>query len=197
MKLTIDNRDLSFTIDTYGMFTGESCDEMEREYYRDEYDMTDDESSELQFNYDHQAIVEAFAVASIDLLHNEFVTHGDIVKDIRLVKTGSPSYYNFTTDYYRAEWTFNSVKLKQWINEHDTEYWAFIHENWGSEWYKVQENGDKETQYAAMLDFYTQTEYDREDYESHMFEHESHVYSENMTLDEESQKLIDSKGEQI
>lgn len=42
ITVKIDNRDLAYTIDTYGMFTGESVDESGREYYRDEYKLTDD-----------------------------------------------------------------------------------------------------------------------------------------------------------
>lgn len=41
MKITIDNRDLAYCIDTYGMFTGESVDEGESEHYCEEYDLID------------------------------------------------------------------------------------------------------------------------------------------------------------
>lgn len=43
--LLIDNRDLCYTIDTYGMFNGESTQESEEEYYTEEYKLTEEKAS--------------------------------------------------------------------------------------------------------------------------------------------------------
>lgn len=82
MKITIDNRDLIYSIDTYGMFTGESVDEMESEHYRDEYGLTDDEWRSLSFDYDHAGIVKDLALESISNIEN--ATAGTVVRSIEL-----------------------------------------------------------------------------------------------------------------
>ena len=195
MKLRIDSRDLHYTIDTYGMFTGENCEEGEIEYYQSEHGLTDEEAGEIEFDYDHAGVVKHLAEASVNLLWNKFVKHGDgTVKNIDLDDTKSPQFYNYTTDSYMAVWEVNEDMLKQYIAGRLEEFNLFVTENWDYEYSKAVSESDEETQAVIALDFYTSNEYDREDYESSMFEHESEAWMENMTLDEKSQTLIDSKG---
>lgn len=193
--IDIDSRDLAYTIDTYGMFTGESTDESESEYYRDEYNLTDDEWRSISFDYDHAEIVKALASSSIQLLDENLVQHGSgIVKAVDLRSTTSPKFYNYTTDSYIATWTVDVKKLENYIKADQAKYNSFEREHWYSVYDSHGTDNFKQEDYiVAMLDYYTQTEYSPEDYNMSMFEYESEAYYENMTLDQDSQKLIDSK----
>ena len=193
--ITIDSRDLSYTIDTYGMFTGESTQEGEEEYYTEEYKLTEAEQEKIEFDYDHKGVVKELAIASVQLLHENFVQHGNgIVKEIELVKETSPQFYNYTTDAYTADWTLNIEALKTYIVLHQGEYNNFERDNWYSVYDSHgTENFNEDNYIVAMLDFYTQNEYDREDYEMSMFEYESQAWTENMKPTEEFQKILNTK----
>ena len=192
--LKVDNRDLNFTIDTYGMFTGESSQEGEEEYYTEEYKLTEDEASQIDFDYDHPQVVKALANASVQLLHEYFVQHGDgTVTAIEIEDTKSPQFYNYTTDSYSANWTVDEVKLKQYCIDNAPKYTEFVTENWDYEFKKAIDEADEDTQLVIALDFYTRSEYDREDYEMSMFEYESEAWTENMKPSEEFQKILDTK----
>lgn len=194
MKITINNRDLPYTIDTYGMFTGEFSEESEREYYADKYNLTDDEQFALGFDYNHSEIVRSLAVESVNLLENNLVrsTNG-IVQGISMPEnTRSPQFYNYTTDSYDATWLINEQRLSDYAKKHKnsdghTFQEFLLNTSWG-----LLDSGS-EDYIVAMLDFVLPSFYDVEDYESAMFEHESEAYSENMTLDKESEALIVSK----
>ncbi len=192
--LKVDNRDLHFTIDTYGMFTGESSEEGEVEYYTEQYKLTEDEVGQIEFDYDHPEVVKALANASVQLLHEYFVQHGDgTVTAIEIEDTKSPQFYNYTTDSYSANWTVDEDKLKQYCIDNAPKYTEFVTENWDYELKKAIEEADEDTQLVIALDFYTSEEYDREDYEMSMFEFESQVWAENMKPSEEFQKILDNK----
>lgn len=193
MELLIDNRDLAYTVDTYGMFTGESTDESESDHYRETYNLTDDEWRTIGFDYDHPEIVKALANSSVQLLDENLVQHGSgVVTAIELRSTTSPQFYNYTTDSYRAFWTIDESKLDAWIDDHFQEYREWLRDESGWDIDDVDANiDDKGT--VAKLDFWSRNEYDPESYESEMFERESEAYYENMTLNTESQQLIDSK----
>lgn len=205
MNLLIDSRDLGYTIDTYGMFTGDSVEEGEQEYYADTYGLTEAEWFDFGFDYDHPEIVKALANSSIQLLDENLIQHGSgIVKAIDLRSTTSPRFYNYTTDGYTADWTIDESKLVDWLNTDDnaSKFGQFIVDEWHEfinipsqmtigTLYNVETDDDKLL--IAALDFYCRSEYDPEDYEMSMFEHESEAYIENMKPDAESQKLIDSK----
>lgn len=188
--IKIDNRDLAYTIDTYGMFTGESVHEMEAEHYRDEYDLTDDEWRDLDFDYDMAAITKALALESINIIWGEIPA--DIITDIDLIETDSPRFYNYTTDHYTADWTLDDAALLEYIREHRDEFERFIDEAWSS----VSEvyEADSETRLVAMIDYYTQQHLDVDSYNMAMWERETEVYMEHMTLAPESQALIDERA---
>lgn len=188
--IKIDSRDLNFTIDTYGMFNGESSEEGEHEYYTEEYKLTEAEQEKIEFDYDHNGVVKELAIASVQLLHENFVQHGDgIVKEIELIKESSPQFYNYTTDAYTANWTIDEDKLKQYCVDNAPKYAEFVTEHWDYGFKKAIDESDEDTQLVIALDFYTQAEYDREDYEMSMFEYESNAWIENMKPSEEFQKI--------
>ena len=194
MKITINNRDLPYTIDTYGMFTGEFSEESEREYYADKYNLTDDEQFALGFDYNHSEIVRSLAVESVNLLENNLVrsTNG-IVQGISMPEnTRSPQFYNYTTDSYDATWLINEQRLEDYAKKHkNSDGYTFQEFLLDSSWGLL--DSESEDYIVAMLDFVLPSFYDVEDYEMAMFEHESEAYSENMTLDKESEALIVSK----
>lgn len=162
-KLLIDNRDLGYTISTYGMFENNN-DEYILENLQDEYpDITWDD---INWEYNHQEYVKNLAHASINILYNEFVMHGDgVVEAIEFVKSGSPQFYNYTTDWYAAEWTINEKKLRGIVDKRLNEYTKFIRE---SGWSLIEPGRDDEL--VSMLDFYTRGILSPESYEESMFE---------------------------
>lgn len=194
--IKIDSRDLSYTIDTYGMFNGESSQEGEEEYYTEEYKLTEVEQEKIEFDYDHKGVVKELAIASVQLLHENLVQHGDgIVTEIELISEASPQFYNYTTDSYTANWTIDTEKLENYIKANQGEYNNFERENWYSVYNSHGTENFKAKDYiVASLDFYTTKEYDREDYEMSMFEYGSNAWTENMKPSEEFQKTLDTKG---
>mgnify|MGYP001002258266 CR=1 FL=1 len=191
IKVQIDNRDLAYTIDTYGMFTGESVAESESEHYRDEFDLTEDEWSEIGFDYDHAGIVKDLASASVNILWNEL--KGAIVHEIAIDKTGSPQFYNYTTDHYVATWTIDADVLKQYIEEANADFENFITEFWDYEYSKAVSEDDVDTQTVIALDFWTRRVLSEDSYNEQMWEAESEAYFNNMELDEESDLLVKRK----
>lgn len=163
MKIVIDSRDLGYTIDTYNMFEN-NADEYEIEYLQEEYPgITYDD---IEWDYNHPEYVKGLAADSINILHNEFVTHGDgTIRSIDLVNTGSPRFRNYTTDHYTATWDVDESKLKAWIDKHNKEFIAYQSESsWGSQ------DPESEDYFVCALDLYTQKTLEPEIYEDQMFE---------------------------
>ena len=212
--ITIDNRDLAFTIDTYGMFTGGiDIENLEIDDLKTIYNLTDDEAEALEFDYDHAGVVKALAEQSVQLLHQHFVQHGDgTILDIDLGDTQSPKFYNYTTDSYTADWTVDMDKLRDYIESNWEAFRTFAND-WGD--LSVYVNWNDRTHagggamydgppidifkhddcIAAMIDYYTRNDYDPDDYNMSMFEYEFEAWSANMTLAPESQQLIARKAE--
>ena len=195
MKITIDNRNLAYSIDTYGMFTGEWADDSEREYLQDEYGLTDSERFELSFDYDHPVIVAELASRSVNIISSELIEKSGIVRSITLKATYSPRFYNYTTDWYTAEWDVDDRALEKFIMAHQGEYNNFERDNWYSVYDSHGTDDFKREEYVvAMLDFWSRQVFTEDEYNEKMWECESEVYTEHMTLDEDSQKLIDGKA---
>ena len=196
MKIRINSKDLPYTIDTYGMFTGDSTEDSEREYYQGEYGLTDTETQDLEFDYNHAGVVEALAHASVNLLEQNLVQHNEtdgIVLAISApLETKSPQFYNYTTDSYTAEWHVDAFKLLKVVKNHKNACGETF-----KQWLADSGWGDVEPMtedyIVALLDYWLPSIYETEDYEMAMFECEGEAWCENMTLDAESRALIDSK----
>lgn len=161
VTLEIDSRDLAYTIDTYGMFEN-NADEYILEGLQDEHPGI--EYDDVDWNYNHPEYVKQLAKASINLLHNALVLHGEgVIKSIDFVRSFSPQFYNFTTDGYKATWKIDEVKLKQLVNTDELQ--AFLLE---SSWGLLDDKSDDYI--VAMLDFYTQGYYTSEEYNDNMYE---------------------------
>lgn len=196
MKIRINNRDLPYTIDTYGMFTGEWCEDSEREYYAEKYNLTEAEQFALGFDYNHSEIVRSLAIESVNLLENNLVNHNEtngIVQGISMPEnTRSPQFYNYTTDSYDATWLINEQRLEDYAKKHkNSDGYTFqeflLDSSWG-----LLDSGS-EDYIVAMLDFVLPSFYSVNEYQDSMFEYESEAYYENMKLDKESEALIASK----
>lgn len=202
MKITIDSRDLPYTIDTYAMFNGDGAHESEADYLRETYNLTDEQWQNIGFDYDHKAIVEALATESVNLLEQNLVQHNETdgaVLSITLPKeVRSPQFYNYTTDSYTAEWDIDFAKLRKAVTDHQNKDGeTFQQYQLNSSWGLLNDDGtEDETLAVAMLDFWLPSVYDTEDYNMAMWEHESEAYYENMQPDAETQQLIDSKEAQ-
>lgn len=187
MIISIDNRDLPYSIDSYGMFTGDGVEDMEFEYLREEaYPELKESYPHLQigFDYDHPAIVKELTGWSIALIeqaaHNEKWLLGlPMVKEIR-----SPQFYNYTTDWYVAEWNIDVDELNKVIPEN----WKEL--AYQQNWTNLDDEGE-ETQIVAKISVRLLELLDVEEYNSVMWEHESECYYEHMKPDEETQKVID------
>jgi len=195
MKLIIDNRDTPFTIDTYGMFNGESFDEMESEFIIDEYGIAPDD---IDFEYDHKGIVSDLAAKSVDVITDILGDNeNDVVRSISApLSTGSPQFYNFTTDWYTAEWDINELALLKFIQANATEWRQYILD----EWREIVANkpvtlemlqADDNKLMTGALAFWAQ-QFDDE-YKDSMFEGEHEIYSENVTYSNSMQRALDAK----
>lgn len=201
MKLIIDNRDLPFTIDTYGMFTGDSWQEMESEYFPEEYGI---KPEDVEFNYDHAGIVKDFAAKSVDtiidtVIDPNYLDDCGIVQAVgEVIDTGSPKFYNYTTDHYTAEYDIDAEALVKYVQEHSTEFGQFILDEWREivnvpevitlEYLRGENEDDKFTVAALAMHL----EEFKEDYNMTMWEHEHEIYSENTTYTESMQRAIDA-----
>jgi len=178
MIITIDNRDTNNVhIDTYQMLTGEYADEMMREYEK-ENALTDgrvyDEYADI--DYDMPAIREGLARASISVVLQAIIytPAATIIEDIKLVKTASPKFYNYTTDSYTADYTINPVALNEYIKENYTAILERVQNYSGG-------NTSENMAYAAVCHLIDET-ITADDYNMAMWEVETEIYYENMSF---------------
>lgn len=199
MKLIIDNRDLSYTVDTYQQFTLDNAYNGELEYHTSDDAPAEFKTAGVTFDnfddlvdveYDHAGYLKAIAGESVDILAGEFVDRWEyipradggndrkydgIVKAITLKDVQSPRFYNYTTDSYTAEWDINPVKLKAWVNKRRDEYDDFLKDNYDQydRDYKLNKNSesyDAEYVLISMIDYYTSETYDQDKYIDEMYE---------------------------
>lgn len=174
--ITIDNRDLAFTVDTYATFTLDNEYEQEVDALIEQGELPEESAwdtieEKYDVKYDMKGYLQHLAECSIEILENQFIgafdytapnkdgvraknEHG-IVKKIELSKTQSPQFYNYTTDSYTADWTIDTEKLNKFIRNNGNAYNDFVRENW-----RNLDTEDEDEILVAMLDFYTRQKYD-------------------------------------
>lgn len=179
MTITLDNRDTIATIDTYQMFTGDSTDEMMRENMRE--DRREDYET-VDIDYNMPAIIEALAHESIYYLSHELTTEKpQVVESITYVSHGSPKFYNFTTDYYIADYVVNIVELHNYIAAN---YDAVLEKCMGyARVYSIADITTEDKAHAGLC-HYIDSVIEKDDYNSEIWEKEAEVYYENMTIKE-------------
>lgn len=182
-KIRIDNRDLPYSIDTYGMFNGDSFEEYTRQYLAEDHGIEDPD-----FNYDHPKIVQALAEKSIDIIESALIIDRvEWFKGIKYQKSNSPQFYNYTTDSYVAEWEIDEAELDKVMPDN----WESVAKDngWGS--YELEDHKDKdESRLVAKIDIALREHLSLDDYNNEMWEYEDEAYQENMTMDEESEKKL-------
>lgn len=114
MKLTYNNLDTKYTIDTYSTFTSDDYELMEMEKYNSEYS-TNHDYSDFDWKYDHEAILKNLSNNSISYILQEI--DKNIIQSIEVKDCRSPREYNFTTDSYTVEVEYNDIELNKYIND--------------------------------------------------------------------------------
>lgn len=123
-EIELNNQDTKYTIDTYAYFIGESFDES---YLEDEKNYDD-----YNWIYDHKNIVKDLALESIEYLKEILIQDlkdEAIIKSIDLISSGSPQYYNYTTDYYIMNIKYNDQLLDEYIQNNSATFVAYKKDN--------------------------------------------------------------------
>ena len=186
MIVSIDNRDLPYTIDTYGMFTGDSQYEQEISFLDEEYPELREDYPDLEvhFNWDHPRIVSDLAGWSIAFIEQAAHDEKWLLSVPIIKKTGSPQFYNYTTDYYVADWNIDAKELDKVVPANWKE--QAIERGWTNEQLEEEESVIVAKISARLLELLEEDEYN-----SLMWEHEGECYYEHMEPDEDTQKAID------
>ncbi len=186
MLISIDNRDLPYTIDTYGMFTGDSQYENEIDFLDSEYPELREDYPDLEvhFNWNHSQIVKGLAGWSTAIIEHEIKGEKWLLSLPIIKTTGSPREYNFTADWYVADWNIDVAELDKVVPKDWRE--QAKERGWTDDDLEDEESVIVAKMTARMLELLTEDEY-----HSQMWEHEGEVYCENMEPDEETQKAID------
>lgn len=181
MKIKIDNRDLeNVHIDTYQMLTGDSAEEMLRDYEqengREDYETVD-------IDYDHNGVVKDFAMVSIDYLSQQLTTaKPQVVKNITYISHGSPKFYNYTTDYYVADYDVNIVELHNYIAANYDAVIEKVRSYKNVYSYTPIEDISKYDISHAGVCHYIDSVIERDDYNMALWECENEIYYEHSTV---------------
>lgn len=131
MKITINSNDTFFHIDTYSIFTLENDVRQETEYILELPENENLTADDFDVTYDNDGYRQALATASIDYI-KDLTANGGIITNIEYGNSTSPMYYNYTTDSYTANWSYNKNKLKKYINDHYNEWVKYTQNEWST-----------------------------------------------------------------
>jgi hypothetical protein len=170
--IKIDNRDTKYTIDTYGTFNGEGIED----YMLDGDDMantdgTDGDYDNYDWDFDHAEIIKAFAKNSIDYITTEGLPDQKVIQSIEYISSGSPKFYNYTTDYYCMEVKYDGKALEDYLAENTEAFQSY-----------AKECDMEKDALLYKLTFYMDQFYDRDNYIMTMAENEMEIYMENCTV---------------
>lgn len=187
-NLLIDNRDTFATVDTYSTFTGESADEMMRDGLRED---GREDYDDVHINYDMPEIVKQLANESLGYtleMVREYLNCKDITATI--VETGSPKFYNYTTDWYvYAPILPDGVLAKYYADNMEacnTRLAGYRcndqKENWQhATWCEIVDRAITKNNSALESDSF-------DTYKMHMWEMETEIYYNNMEVIESETK---------
>jgi hypothetical protein len=160
------------------MLTGDGADEMTIENERETDDTVTYDSFEWEYN--HKQIVEDFAHASINIIEQAiaFTEYSKIVKSITFIESGSPSFYNYTTDWYTMSVNVDMNELEKYIDIHtkEIEKIAESYDNTG-----IVDLENYENMYHAGVCHILNNCITADDYNMAMWEKETEIYYENTT----------------
>lgn len=185
--LKVNSQDLgrAASIDTYGLFDGGEVDSNLIEWYNEEHN-TGYNYDDFEWDYDHKSIVKDLAERRAKYLENDV----DVIHSVKVLETGSPREYNFSTDWATFEIDYDKDAVDTYIYDHAEDWSEWYRDNWYStiEW---REDGDyKDTLLEmARLNFYLDKWYDAnwKAYDP-LYEDEYDIYYEHTTY-----KLIKEK----
>lgn len=180
MQITIDNRDTeNIHIDTYCMLRGDGYAEAELEYHSDEMKPGEFVTyDDFDWEYNHKQIVEDFAKASIEIIEQaiSYTDYAKIITNIEYLASGSPKFYNYTTDGYTMAVTVDEQALAKYIDENHAAIVA-IAETYGPSY---EQPSLENMQHAAVCHILNNC-ITADDYNMAMWEEEYQVYSDNTT----------------
>ena len=181
--IIVNSQDLgdAGTIDTYGIYKGEGVDEQIIDDYNEEHH-TDYNYDDFDWNYDHAQIVKALANLRAEALQNDV----DTIRYVKVLGTGSPREYNFSTDWATFEIDYDEDAVEKYVKGTKEKY-----DDWyrDSGWYSATEWRDDddprraENIRIAKLDYYLNTKAlpTFDDWYWAVAEYESEIYFENTT----------------
>lgn len=186
MQIIIDNRDTeNIHIDTYQMLTGDSADEMTLYNENETLHETNPNAPDLTYDdydweYNHKQIVEDFAHASIQIITQAiaYTEYAKIITNIKYLASGSPKFYNFTTDWYTAEYTADTVALHNYIAAN---YDAILEKAKKYDDYIRTNEVSKDNLAHAAIVHILDNVITADDYNMAMWKKETEIYDENTT----------------
>lgn len=179
--ITVNSQDLgnAGTIDTYGIYKGEGVDEQIIDDYNEEHN-TDYSYDDFDWNYDHKQIVKDLAEYRAKALENDV----GIIHSVKVLETGSPREYNFSTDWAMFEIDYDEDEVEKYVKDTKEKYDGWYRDSgWYSstEWRDDDDPRRAENIRIAKLDYYLNTkalpEFD--DWYWSVAEHESEIYINN------------------
>lgn len=161
-KITVNNQDCKFTIDTYQTFTDDTFIEKELEYLNLEY-------NDLEFKYNNPEIVKQLSLLSLELLKDS-IPDDSVIKNIELESTQSPKYYNYSTDSYNMVISYDNELLNDFIAKNDDSFKDYSKSSIDSQLdiYKIT--------------YYIDKFYNDDDYIMTMFEGVHEIYGNNVEI---------------
>ena len=185
--ITVNSQDLGnvATIDTYGTYNGELVDDEMIEHYNEEH-RTDYNYDDFDWNYDHKAIVKDLAELRAKFLENNC----EAIEKCVVKSTGSPMYYNYSTDYAMFEITYNEKLVNEFVEKNKEEFKSWYSESgwWSStEWREDDDPRLEENREIARLDYYLNKTINYDDSYWALAEREDEIYWEHTTMERSKQ----------
>lgn len=114
----------NITPDTYHTFTTTSTDDLHLDWCREETGM-DLEWGDFEWEHDHNGILRGLAEECKDWLMQTLMEIGlESARDASVVDVWSPREYNFTSDGFEVEFTFDPEELRALTADFDVDEWA-------------------------------------------------------------------------
>jgi hypothetical protein len=180
MQITLDNRDTeNIHIDTYAVLTGDRADEMTivaRENENRPADTPEYDYDSFDWTHNHKQIVEDFAKESIAIIWQAIANtdYAKIITNIEYIKSGSPKFYNYTTDWYTATYTVDEKELDIYAKRHTDGVMAIA-----KTYVPYHEQPSLEDIQRATLCHILNNCITADDYNMAMWEKETEIYYEN------------------
>ena len=194
--IEINSQDLgdAATVDTYGTFNGDFEINTMIDDYNDEYRVIngrDYDYDDFEWTFNKDQIVRDFAELRAGFLENE----SEAIQKVVTLRTGSPKFYNYSTDYAIYEVTYDDDLVEKYVEKNKEDYDKWYRDSgWyeHTEWMDDEDRRKEENIAISKLDYYLNKTIDSDTAYYALAEQEYEVYENNTTM-----KLKDNnKGEQ-